>query len=223
MRAVGVSVLCLVLLVSLSGCGPAQKTLRPDAEQLTTIQSLAVVVESDSQFEVIHSRATADAAGAALFGLVGAAIGSSIDKGEDEKRAEQVASAVEDLSCKSLFSKGLSRLQENKRFQSVRIFTEGWNPDQAADYDAVVMFTIEKWGLRLIDQESNMVSGFLELDMKMQAGPDMKTIWDERHVLTGQGRKHFREYSANPELVKQEMSETLQQAGINMANLIIYY
>lgn len=214
--------LSLFFLTSLTGCGSAHKTLRPEQGQLNNIKTLAVVVEQDKEFEIFYSRANADATGAALFGVVGVAVGASIDENEDKEKAKLMAPAISNISCKSIFSEALLPLQQNERFEKVEIIKDGFNSDQFKDYDAVVFLAVKKWGLRLVEQRTDTVSGFVEVDIKMQTVPDNKLIWEERQVIAGRSREYLREYISNAELLQNELTQTIKDAGSRMSNLLIY-
>jgi hypothetical protein len=217
-----VILLSTFLLTVLSGCGSAHKTVRPEQGQLNNVKTLAVVVDQDKEFELFYSRASADGTGAALFGVVGATVGASIDENEDKEKAKLMAPAISNICCKSIFSEALLPLQQNNRFEKVQIIKEGLNSDQFDGYDAVVFFTVKKWGLRLVEQRTDMVSGFIEIDVKMRTIPDNKTIWEERQVIAGRGRENLREYISNAELLQNELTQTIKDAGTRMSNLLIY-
>lgn len=210
------------MLMALTGCGSAHKTVRPDQDQLKAIKTLAVLIDQDTEFEVVYSRATADGTGAVLFGVVGAAIGASIDEGEDREKAESMATAVEKIDFYSIFSDALTPLEKNGPFQEVTILDGSSSLKSLDSYDAVVTFTIDQWGLRLVEQKRDLVSGFVELEMKMKTYPDQKIIWDERHVVLGQGREYLRKYMSDSELLQNEMVQTIQATADRMSNLLIY-
>lgn len=222
MRFVIISLLLLVAFLGLTGCGSAHKTVRPQQDQFNEIKEIAVVVKQEKEFEVVYSRATADGTGAVLFGVAGAMIGASIDKGEDRDRAEQMESAINDFCCQKVFIDALSSLKQSSRFEKVDICKEDLTPEQYADYDAVVAFTIEQWGLRLVEQRTDIVSGFIEFDMKVRSGEKQKIIWDERHVVAGQNRAYLRKYMQDGAFLREEMTQTIQEAGSSVSNLLIY-
>lgn len=214
--------LLLIILPNIIGCGPVHKNISPEPGQLDNIKKLAVVVDQKSDFEVFHSRATGDLVATAIFGVIGAAVASGINEGEDKDRAAQLAPFVSELSCRSLFVNSLASLQLNSRFETVQILPDKSDKQTQSQFDAVVTFEIQKWGLRLIDRETDKLSGFVELNMHMTTTADNKTIWDQRHVIIGQGRERLSTYSLNAELLRNELRQTIEQAGSRMVNLLIY-
>jgi hypothetical protein len=186
------------------------------------IRKIAVVVEQKHNFEVIHSRATADGTAAVMFGLVGATIASGIDEGEDKDRAALVATAVQDVCCPAIFKESLKPLCESTRFEKVYILPDAKQKEDLSGYDAVVTFNIDRWGLRLLDRTADKVAAFVELNVKMVRIKDKKTIWDQREVIIGDRKESFGIFSTNVELLRSELSETIKKAGFQMANSLIY-
>lgn len=215
------TILLGILAITFAGCGSAQKSQRPAHEEFAKIKSLAIVVKQERDFEVIYNRATANATSAALFGLAGAAITASIDEGKDKERAEQMAQAVSEICCHSDFAAGLAALEQNARFEKIFVVDDPKEPLALGEYDAVVTFTIKQWGLRLVEQRQDAMAGFMEIDMKVQDAAK-KAIWDERHVVIGQGREYLRKYMTDASLVQNELKQTIQDAGMRMSNLLIY-
>lgn len=217
-----VFLLSLITLTGIVGCGPAHKNLSPEPGQLRDIKKLAVVVEQKGDFEVIHSRATADSTAGVMFGLIGVAIAGGIDEGEDKDRAAKLAPSISELSCCSLFANSLAAISSASRFETVQILSEKPDKNTQSKFDAVVTFEIQKWGLRIVASETGELSGFVELNMNMKTTADNKTIWDQRHVVIGQGQELFNTYSLNAELLRNELRQTIEQAASRMSNLLIY-
>ncbi len=214
--------LSLVILTCIIGCGPVHTNVSPEPGQLLNIKKLAVVVNQKGDFEVVHSRATANATAAVMFGLIGAAVAGGIDEGEDKDRAAILASSIGDLSCRSLFVNSLSNISSASRFETVQILSKKPDKNTQSQFDAIVTFEIEKWGLRLVEREADELAGFVELNMNMTTTADSKTIWDQRHVIMGQGRERLTTYSHNSELLRNELRQTIEQAASRMINLLIY-
>lgn len=211
-----------ILLAVLSGCGSAHKTLRPTHEEFAAIKSLAVVVKQEKDFEVIYSRATANGTGAVLFGVAGAAIGAGIDEGQDKEKAKAMRDAVSGICCQTNFSEALSVLQDNDRFEKVYLAEKQPIAELLNEYDAVVTFTINQWGLRLVEQNKDIMACFVEIMIAVQDASTRKQVWSERHVVIGQGRDYLRHYMSDAGLLQNELKQTIQETGVRMSNLLIY-
>jgi len=209
------------MIISAMGCGPA-KEIRLNQGDLQDVKKIAVVVQEKHGFEVIHSRAKANATAAALFGVAGAAIAGGIDEGKDKDMAATVAPAVKDMSCSAIFVESLVPLLKSEKYEKVYIVPDANQKKDLSGYDAVVTFTIDKWGLRLVEREASNVAAFVELDIKMVKTKDSKTIWDQREVIVGDRREGFLMFSNNSELLRGELKETIKKAGFQMSNSLIY-
>jgi hypothetical protein len=210
------------MIVGAMGCGPANKDIRLTQGEMQGIKKIAVIIEQKHNFEVIHSRAKANAGAAAMFGLVGAAVASGIDEGADKDKVAAVASAVQDVCCPAIFIGGLKPLLESTRFDKIYIVPDASQKVDLSDYDAVVTFTIDRWGLRLVERETESVSAFVEMDVKMVRAKDKKTIWDQREVIVGDRRENFMTYKTNGEMLRNELRDTIKKAGAQMANALVY-
>lgn len=223
MRTLITSLCCsVVMILGAFGCGPAHKDIRLTQNEMQSIKKIAIAVKQKHNFEVIHSRATADGTAAVLFGLVGATIASGIDEGEDKDKAALMTNAIEDVCCPSIFIESLSPLFETTRFDKVYILPDANQKASLSDYDAVVTFSIDRWGLRLIEHMADKLAAFVEMDAKMVRAKDKKTIWDQREVIIGERRENLEMYSTNGEMLRNELRETIKKAGFQMANALIY-
>jgi len=228
MRTYIISLFCSVgIILGTFGCsgpsGPAHNEIRLTQSGLQGVKKIAVVVEQKHNFEVIHSRATTNIGAPLLLGgLAGVEIASGIDEGKDKNQTALMAKAIQDVCCPSLFIESLSPLSEPTRFDKVYILPDANQKVSLSDYDAVVTFTIARWGLRLIERETDKVAAFVELDAKMVRTRDANTIWDQREVIIGDRRENLATYSADSNMLRNELRETIKKAGFQMSNALIY-
>jgi len=217
---------CVALLFGAAGCGSENKTsISLTQSGLQGVKKIAVVVEQKNDFEVIHYRATTNYRVAYFAGgLAGDAIAHGVDKDKDKKEALPMIKAVEDVCCSSIFIESLAPLFEPNRTDRVYILTNT-NPKQKtnlSEYDAVLTFTIDRWGLRLIELGTEKLAGFVKVYAKMVNTKDKKIIWKQKELIIGERRETVSTYTTNSEMLRNEMRETIKKTGFQMANALMF-
>jgi adenosine deaminase len=76
-------------------------------------------------------------------------------------------------------------------------------------YDAILTFRVVSWGIRLIQEEPDLMSPFIELEVKMVYVPTSKVLWDDCDKYIGQNRFPLHAYQNQKELCKKEIQETI--------------
>lgn len=212
-----------ILIISVTSCGPVHKQIRPTADNLDRLKKLAIVIPTEPDFTVIYHRAKATAAPGALFGLVGAAVASGYNESLDNKKTELIDPYLDKFSCRLIFVESVRKtLNDARRFTAIQVFDKEIKSKDVHQYDAVVTFSIQNWGLRLADRENDKMAAFIELEVKMIQTSDGRVIWDEREVVLGNGRHPFELYQEDKQLVQNDLEETVEEAGFRTANLLIY-
>lgn len=214
----------LILMPIIAGCGPAQNSLRPPSEALSQINTLAIVVTSDKAFEVVKNRATADGTAGAMFGVAGVIIAAKSDENQDKELADALSGSLGEFDSQGVFIKSLSSELKNANLTANRFTKINLIKSAPADgeYDAVVTLDVTQWGLRLIERESELMAGFMDIDMKMKTTSDNKIIWNERQMIAGQGRNNIIHYKNETGLLQNEMKQTAADAASQISNLLIY-
>jgi hypothetical protein len=196
-------------------------------KELQGVKKVAVVVEQNHNFEVMQSRAKTNyGLFYALGGVPGMAIAHGIDKGKDMNEAAPMMSAVQDVCCSSIFTESLAPLFEPNRPGRIYILTGENQKINLSDYDAVVTFTIDRWGLRLTELATNnpaadKLASFVKVYAKMVSSKNKKTIWKRKELITGDRHENLTTFTANSEMLRNELRETIKKAGVQMSNALI--
>ncbi|MGA2915064.1 MAG: hypothetical protein ABSE89_03465 [Sedimentisphaerales bacterium] len=221
-----ISFMCSVALIFGASVHAAEnkKNVNLTENDLKGIKKVAIVVEQKRDFELLYHRAMTAYGTASLLGGVGFdgdAIAHGIDKGKDKKAAAPMLDAVADVCCSSIFIESLSPLKKSTRFESIYI-PDTNQKKNLSDYDATVTFTIDRWGLRLVEREANKVAAFVELEVKMVSSKDKSTIWNQREVIIGSRKETPQTFAADGKMLNDELRRTIKKAGLQMANALIY-
>ena len=225
----------LALLLCVTGCVSTAPPPRPTASDVQGVKRLAIVVPAEGAFGVFHSRAegatpggSAAVMGAGVaFGVLGvlaaSGIATAVQESQDEKRTAQVKPHVATYSGRAvLVGKLTQTLREGKRFDEVKAFDKALTAVEAAPFDAVVTVDLRDWGLRLVPNQPDALAGFAELTTKMTVVSGGRIVWEERQAISGQRRHPLTHWAGDAELLRQELTETLETAGERVAVELMY-
>lgn len=214
--------LWLSLALLATGCG-AHEPLRPTAAVLNEVRTLAVVVPTDGTFTVIRERAKATATPALLFGVVGAAVAAAHNKSADDRERDKLAAHVTGLSTRTVFIESFRTAVAAERVRAVTILEA--EPDAAAlrSYDGVIRLVLHEWGLRLAPAAgAELMAPFVEVRTTMVRTKDAASLWDERDVIVGHGRHELSALQTDHALLRAEIKDTLEKAGLRVATHLLY-
>ena len=229
--------LCLLaLLLWSAGCVSTTPPPRPTTGDLASVKRLAIVVPAVGAFGVFHSRAEGASPGGsaavigagAAFGVVGAlvatGVASAVVQSQDDKRTEQVKPHVATYSPRSVFVGKLTEtLRDAKRFDQVDAFEGAPGSREVERFDALVTVEVRDWGLRLVpNREGDALTGFVEIATKMTMVSGGRIVWEERQSISGQRRHPLADWVADAELLRSELTETLETAGNRVAVELMY-
>lgn len=211
-------------LLILTACGPVHTTLALRADALREVKKLAVIVPDDGSFTVIRERATATAAPAILFGVIGAAVAAAHNEALDSSAAEALSPHLGGFSSRSELRGILAKtLKESVRFSEVQMLDQKLPAAEARKYDAVLTVRIMRWGLRApAPTESEALAAFAEIQAQMMRVENGETLWEERDTVVGQGRHGLAAYQQDRNLLRQELQDMIEKAGYRVAMQLLY-
>jgi len=214
----------ILLLIGGVACGPVHQTVRPDGNNLSSVKKLAIVVPAEGEFTVFYERAKATATPALMFGLIGASIASAHNKSEDEQLAKGMSNYLDGFSCRSVFKESLVKsLTESGLFSEIQVFDKEPDTAQLSKYDAVLIFEISNWGIRIVERgQTELMSSFVELEAKMVHSSTSNVIWDEHDTVLGQKKRTLGSYQNDKESCMKDIQEAAEDSGRRMANILIY-
>ena len=213
----------LFITVLLVSCGPVHQAIQPSAETIRGLNRIAVVVPSDGAFIVFLDRATATPAPAVLFGLIGAAIASAHNESRDTERMTALNPHLAGFSARETFVGAFSQaMKQAGKDKDVQLFDQVPDSTETTKFDAVLTFKINYWGLRLANRDEERLAPFVELQTKLIRSADSQPLWDMHDTFLGQKRAYLSDYKEDGAMLRNEMKETIANAGTRMAIKIIY-
>ena len=223
--AIKLKYLCyVILIIGISNCGgPLRQQVRPTPDNIEKVKKLAIIIPAEPDLTVIDEQWKSGGISTAFLCLPLAAAITQNQKSLDSKKAKLITSRLAEFSCRSNFIESLYKtLNCSGRFMEVKVFNKPLTSKDTYQYDAVVTFCIQNWGLRKVDRYSEKMAAFVELEVKMIQTRDKRMLWHEHDVALGRGRHPFESYQKDSELLQNDLKETIEEAGSRMANMLIY-
>lgn len=210
--------LLLLLVISISACGPVHSNQVLNSEASRDIHKLAIQLKSDNEFEVYMDRATATNAAGAMFGLVGAAIDSSINLAGDNKKKEILLPRIQGLSHQVDVSDGLQEGLEHKQYLSL---VEPADANNAAD--GILEMTIREWGLKITDKRhDSILTPFVQIKCVLRTVSGKKKLMDMVETYYGESGHSFHQYKNEDNLLKDDLQKVLYKAGHQIGTRLAY-
>lgn len=212
-----------VVLLAAVACGPVHSTVRPDAGNLANVRRVAVLVVEDGAFTVVKERAKATATGAALFGIVGAAVSAAANQSMDSGEADKARPGLAGFTPATVLRESFVETLKSSGRVAVDVADSEAGLQALKGHDAIVRLTIKEWGVRLPTRAiSDQLAPFVEVQARMSRVPGQDVLWDEHEVALGRGRHDLARYQSDGTLLRSELTETVHEAGYRLANHLIY-
>lgn len=221
--------ICLLALTPLALASPDKKTL-------------ALVIASEGEFEVLFHRAQSTVTGAAIGGLIGAAIEEGVRNSQDSDKKSQLLPHISDASCINHFRSALLEKLANKKidvdeFPSSTIKAkdkdDGLESDpigniESNNYDSfnlevnqqLLSINITNCGFKLVDLTSEKVAAFIDFKSSLTNKADSEN--KENNLFLGKKSYTFETLVQANSNAEEELTSVLKKAGRRVANKIIY-
>ena len=173
--------------------------------------SLTMTNSKLGSFEVVSHRMEPVGAGAALGGLVGAAIQTSMHSSKDEALKKRLLESYPEASCSQVLLEAFA-----ERIRASGIFSL----ENAGKTALTVDIEINECGLHLAEVYDDEYASYVF--MKLKVKPATGAAWNESIQVSGRNRYAFDAFVNQPGLAKSEMEDTLKRAGTRAADKIIY-
>lgn len=183
-------------------------------------KTVSILIEGESEFDVIYSRAMSNATGAVIGGLIGAGIQSSVEADRDSKLREEFEPMVHSDHWQDHF---LDVLNERLEGQDISAhWAQGRDDVQA---DMVLQLKLDDHGFRLADSNTMMMAAFVEFEYRVYpAELSRRDIPDfQQAYVTNKAQRHKHELLEDEVMLNQDLNEALTRAARRMANKIIYW
>ncbi len=185
------------------------------------INNLAIVVpEKPGDFELLYDRARSTATGAAMFGLIGAAVSEGYNSSNDSKKESYIAKAVQSQDYNQILRTSLT--ETFRQDSSIQITHFNSRPEVMGEgIDAVAYVDVEEYGFSFSNQNSENLSPYVVLTIKVESSGG-QVIWDNREKFVGESVGYFYELKRDSEIASRSLKELFDEVGSRVSYNIIY-
>jgi len=145
-----------------------------------------------------------------------------LDAGVDQSRAAVISKHVETLSPRTVLIPALVQALHANGSMEVEILDAAPSPDSGLRFDAVLLVRISSWGFQQLRERDPLMTAFVEMQPQMRRAGTSEPIWSETETIIGRGQWLLKELNASPDLVRDELKETLERAGQQLAAELLY-
>ncbi len=217
----------LALATLLSGCtATTGDRVTLNKTEVGKIHNLGVTVRCEQAFSVYYSRDRMSNEGAALGGLLGAAIESSARASSDEQRAERLMPELGDFNPQQLIATQLTqKLQAAGLFNRTEKIDDPGSASKISKQDGLdglLVVTVQRWGVISCpgDASDEKVEAGFQTRVKMMEVPRNAAAWD-RNDLCLNGTCHpLSELAGQPGLLRSEMTNAVDELTDKLVNTI---
>lgn len=190
---------------------------------LAQIKKVGVFVASPHQISVRAARDKMTNTGAALFGLVGAAVEAGYKSSKDSGHADTLLSAVRNFDPAHESAVSLrDRFAAAHVFQTVEIAaSDNRRAAESAGFDALFQQTIEEWGLRLCGGEDR-VRVELDVHMRLVTLPAGTVKWERDELMIDGICRPISEFQADPEVLRSSVKSAIETLAGRTVNEIAF-
>lgn len=181
--------------------------------------SVLVAIETDGEFEVLHSRAKTTGTGVVLFGLIGYGIEESSRVGDDNQREAQVLAFLPTDDCRTGFEDALVAKLEEKGYAATVVASHKY---AAGSFDQTIRLKIRACGFKLANSSSDEVSAFYAASYAIDKAGQKPAREMTDMLITGAFRSDWSGFVAEPEIARTEFESVRVRAGQRIANRLIY-
>ena len=182
-------------------------------------QSIYIQIEGEGQFEVVYHRALSNAIGAAIGGAVGASIQSSVEASMDGDKARELSPLIKKDAWKTRFLGTLNDTLVAEGLEAV------WVEDTRGIDDGVILKVYpERYGYRIVDSTTRMVSAYVEFKAGFSGG-NLENTRDkekETYYITNKNKYLYETLLEEGSPVNSDLETVLDKAASRLANKIIY-
>lgn len=190
---------------------------------LAQVKKAGVFVESPHPISVRVARDNMTNTGAALFGLVGAAVEAGYKSSKDSGHAENLLSAVRNFDPAHESAVSLrDRFAAAHVFQAVEIVpSDNRRAAESAGFDALFQQTIEEWGLRLCGGEDR-VRVELDVHSRLVTLPAGTVKWERDELMMDGACRPISEFQADPEVLRSSVKSAIETLAGRTVNEIAF-
>jgi hypothetical protein len=109
------------------------------------------------------------------------------------------------------------------RFDQVRTLDREPVGEDRRQADALVRLTVPAWGLvRVREGKPELVAAYADVHAQVDVRPTGVAVWEHNEDVTHAERLPLPTFTADGDLLRQELIEVLERAGQRLANEFLY-
>jgi hypothetical protein len=228
--------LAILALLALSGCASPVTAPPPPAPRIAPIgdlRRLAIVPSGPSKLTVagdtfdigpVFGEVMRWYPKAAGFGALVALLQRGINYVSEEGRATATAPQLQGIAPGAVVAEAFARtLMATGRFDQVRTLDREPVGEDRRQADALVRLTVPAWGLvRVRDGKPELMAAYVDVHAQVDVRPTGVAVWEHDEDVTHAERLPLQTFTADGELLRQELMEVLERAGQRLANEFLY-
>ncbi len=171
-----------------------------------------------AEFEVIYHRATSNATGVAIAGLIGAGIQAGIESSKDESKTDEIQPMIENNSWKEYFLDTLNNKLESRNFEAEWIDSE-----EKLSEGLILKIYPDNYGFKIIDTSTMLMSAYVDFNATLTNLDKRETEGKKKNFyITSRDRRSYEDLSSNKMFLNTGLQAALTKAAKRVANKIIY-
>ncbi len=182
-------------------------------------ETIYIEIVGKGEFEVLYHRVMSNAFGAAVGGIIGAGIQSSVEASKDEEKTRQLEPLLGKEGWKTQFLDTLNDKLESEGYEAE------WVEDTRHIEDGIVLKIYpESYGYKIVDTTTQLVSAYIDFkaDFWRANSKNSKEQEKEAYYITNRNRYPYNKLLEEDSPVNSDLEEVLQKAANRLANKIIY-
>jgi hypothetical protein len=231
--------LVVLALLALSGCAspvagpPPPAPPAPRIAPIGDLRRLAIVPSGPSKLTVagdtfdigpVFGEVVRWYPKAAGFGALVSLLQRGINHVSEEGRATAADPQLQGIAPGTVVAEAFARtLMATGRFDQVRTLDREPVGEDRRQADALVRLTVPAWGLvRVREGKPELVAAYADVHAQVDVRPTGVAIWEHAEDVTHAERLPLSTFTADGELLRQELTEVLERAGQRLANEFLY-
>jgi hypothetical protein len=187
------------------------------ASEKTTIY---IEVVGNEKFDVIYHRATSNATGMAMAGLLGAGIQSGVESSKDATKTKEIEPMIEAESWKLHFLNTINTSLESKNYEVEWIDSK---KSKKISEGLVLKIYPTSFGIKISDTATLLMCAYADFNATLtNADKKEKEGKKKNFHIIGKDQKTYENFTSDKALLNSEVQAALTMAAKRIANKIIY-
>jgi hypothetical protein len=184
--------------------------------------TIYITHDGTSELEVLYERAASNATGAAVAGLLGAAVQAGIESNQDSAKKSEIEPFLPADIWQKTFYSTLTEKLESKGYEVK--YVDGKSLGELRE-GILVQIRHDIHGLKAVNTSTMQVSAFAQFQASITDAPSTRKQRRERsehYYLTHKAQRPFVSFASDGALVLADVEKIIAKSAKRLANKIIY-